>query len=576
MIAAESMSYPLSIHSNDELGEMAVSFNQMQEEIARAAAGLDVARESLRRSREELVVAHASLAEREERFRQLAENINQVFWMNDVQSHRLLYVSPAYEIIWGRSIRSLYEDPRSFLESIHAEDRGRITAGLGRQMAGGYDVQYRLVQPGGAVRWIHDRAFPVRDAAGVVYRVVGIAEDITERELAQSAVHAAKEEAERANNAKNEFLSRVSHELRTPLNAILGFGQILEGDCTGDQRQCAEHILKAGSHLLDLVNEVLDLASIEAGRLVFSPESVSLRLLIRESLQLIGPLAEQRSIRLASHYPDGRDVHVFADHQRLKQVVINLLSNAVKYNRSAGSIEIECTRAGPERVRIAVRDTGLGLPPEKVALLFTPFQRLGAERTSVPGAGLGLTLSKRLVDLMGGGIGVESEPGQGSVFWVELPLAQSPVENHAPAENGADPGTPPAGQRSVILYIEDNLSNLRLVEAILARRGNIDLIPAMQGTIGLELARQHRPHLVLLDLDLPDISGRDVFQRLRADPATSAAPVIIVSADATHSEIERMLGEGASAYVTKPIDVKRFLRMVDAVLQGQRVPAREG
>ena len=413
----------------------------------------------------------------------------------------------------------------------------------------------------------------MRDAAGAVYRVVGIAEDITERKLAHEIVHAAKEEAERANNAKNEFLSRVSHELRTPLNAILGFGQILEADCTGDQRQCAEHILKAGSHLLDLVNEVLDLASIEAGRLTFSPESVSLRRLIRESLQLIGPLAEQRNIRLASHYPGGGDVHVFADHQRLKQVVINLLSNAVKYNRSAGSIEIDCTRAAADRVRIAVRDTGLGLPPEKLALLFTPFQRLGAERTAIPGAGLGLTLSKRLVELMGGAIGVESEPGQGSVFWVELPLAEEAAPSAGPAESAAEASAPTAGQRRVILYIEDNLSNLHLVEAILARRGNIDLIPAMQGTIGLELARQHRPHLVLLDLQLPDLAGLEVFQRLRADPATCAVPVIIVSADATLSEIDRMLGEGASAYVTKPIDVKRFLRVVDAALQGNGVAA---
>ena len=564
---------PLSIHSNDELGEMAASFNQMQEEVARAAAGLDVARESLRRSREELRAAHASLAEREERFRQLAENINQVFWMTDTDKARVLYVSPAYEHVWGRSVHSLYDQPLSFADAIHADDRAAVVAAFVRQIAGTYDEQYRIVQPDGAVRRIHDRAFPVRDVAGAVYRVVGIAEDITERKLAHEIVHAAKEEAERANNAKNEFLSRVSHELRTPLNAILGFGQILEADCSGDQRQCAEHILKAGSHLLDLVNEVLDLASIEAGRLTFSPESVSLRRLIRESLQLIGPLAEQRNIRLASHYPGGGDVHVFADHQRLKQVVINLLSNAVKYNRSAGSIEIDCTRTTPDRVRIAVRDTGLGLPPEKLARLFTPFQRLGAERTAIPGAGLGLTLSKRLVELMGGVIGVESEPGQGSVFWVELPLAEEPMPSAWPAESAADPGEPPAGQRRVILYIEDNLSNLHLVEAILARRGNIDLIPAMQGTIGLELARQHRPHLVLLDLHLPDLPGRDVFQRLRADPATCAVPVIIVSADATLSEIDRMLGEGASAYVTKPIDVKRFLRVVDAALQENGVAA---
>ncbi len=565
---------PLAIHSKDELGEMAASFNQMQEEVVRAAAGLDVAREGLRRSREELHLAHASLQEREERFRQLAENINQVFWMTDPGKQRMLYVSPAYERVWGRTVHSLYDQPRSFVDAIHADDRAAAIVAFGRQTAGTYDEQYRVVQPDGAVRWIHDRAFPVRDAAGAVYRVVGIAEDITERRQAHEQVHAAKEEAERANNAKNEFLSRVSHELRTPLNAILGFGQILEADCTGDQRQCAEYILKAGSHLLDLVNEVLDLASIEAGRLTFSSESVSLRRLVRESLQIIGPLAEQRNIRLASHYPGGADLHVLADHQRLKQVVLNLLSNAVKYNRSAGSIDIDCTRTAEGRARLAVRDTGLGLPPEKVALLFTPFQRLGAERTAIPGAGLGLTLSRRLAELMDGSVGVHSEVGVGSVFWVELPAAERPAGSAEPVEAAGDENWPAEGNRRTILYIEDNLSNLCLVEAILARRPGLELLPAMQGTIGLELARQHRPDLVLLDMDLPDVSGTEVLQRLRADPVTSAVPVIIVSADATPDAIDHMLTAGACAYVTKPLELKRFLRVVDAALLGAEAALR--
>ena len=564
---------PLAIHSRDELGEMAASFNQMQEEVARAAAGLDVAREGLRSSRAELQVAHANLQEREERFRQFAENINQVFWMTDADRSRLLYVSPAYETVWGRTVQGLYEQPHSFWDGIHAEDRAAVLAAVEGQTAGAYDEQYRVVQPDGAVRWVHDRAFPVRDVAGTVYRVVGIAEDITERRLAHELVHAAKEEAVRANNAKSEFLSRVSHELRTPLNAILGFGQILEADCTGDQKQCAEHILKAGSHLLDLVNEVLDLASIEAGRLTFSPESVSLRLLIRESLQLIGPLAEQRNIRLASHYPGGGDLYVFADHQRLTQVVLNLLSNAVKYNRSAGSIDIDCTRTPGGRARIAVRDTGLGLPPENVARLFTPFQRLGAERTAIPGAGLGLTLSKRLAELMDGSIGVHSEVGSGSVFWVELPAAEMPERSAEAAEAAPEEGRPAGEIRRTILYIEDDLSNLRLVEAILVRRPGIELLPAMQGTLGLELARQHRPDLVLLDLELPDVPGAEVLRRLRAEPATSAVPVIIVSADATPGAGDRMLAAGACAYVTKPIDVKRFLRVVDAALAGAALSA---
>ena len=554
---------PLAIRSHDELGAMAASFNQMHDEIARAANGLDVARESLRRFHRELQTANADLEDREERFRQFAENINQVFWMQDPEKQHTLYVSPAYENVWGRSVASHYAAPQSFLDAVHDDDRPAVIAALPRQREGTYDEQYRVVHPDGAIRWVQDRAFPVRDRDGGVYRIVGIAEDITERKLAHEAVQTAREEAERASKAKNEFLSRVSHELRTPLNAILGFGQILEAESTGDQRQCAEHILKAGNHLLDLVNEVLDLSSIEAGRMSISPESVSPRRLIHESLQLIGPFAERRGIRLASEHPGG-ELHVFADHQRLKQVLLNLLSNAVKYNREAGSIHIVCTPVGEDRVRIAVRDTGPGLEPEKIALLFTPFQRLGAERTRIEGAGLGLALSKRLTEFLGGTLGVESAPGHGSTFWVELPRAA------APAGNGGDPAdanpSPPRRDRRAVLYVEDNLSNLRLVEAILTRRPELDVIPAMQGSLGLDLARQHLPDLVLLDLHLPDLPGEEVLRRLRADPTTAGIPVIIVSADGAPAMIERMLAAGARAYVNKPIDVRKFLSVLDAAL----------
>ncbi|MGB8168327.1 MAG: ATP-binding protein [Chthoniobacteraceae bacterium] len=563
---------PLAVRSRDELGQMAASFNQIHEEIARAAAGLDVARESLRRSHLELRAANADLEEREERFRQFAENINQVFWMQDPEKKHTLYVSPAYENVWGRSVSSHYAAPLSYLDAIHPEDRDAVIAALPRQQEGSYDEQYRVVHPDGTIRWVQDRAFPVRDHGGAVYRVVGITEDITERKLAHETAEAAREEAERANRAKNEFLSRVSHELRTPLNAILGFGQILEAESTGDERQCAEHILKAGNHLLELVNEVLDLSSIEAGRMIFSPETISLRRLIHESLQLIGPLAERRAIRLASRHPDG-DLHVFADHQRVKQVLLNLLSNAVKYNREAGSIDIACTPAGGDRVRVAVRDTGLGLAPEQVALLFTPFQRLGAENTKIEGSGLGLALSKRVTELLGGTIGVESTPGDGSTFWIELPLAGAPDSGIPVRDMGSQAAPEPA--RRAVLYVEDNLSNLRLVEAILARRPDLHVIPAMQGSIGLDLARQHLPYLVLLDLHLPDMPGHEVMRRLRSDPPTAAIPVIIVSADATPTVIERMLAEGARAYVTKPIDVRNFLTLLDEAL-GERSDALTG
>ena len=294
--------------------------------------------------------------------------------------------------------------------------------------------------------------------------------------------------------------------------------------------------------------------------MTFSPESVSLRRLIHECLQLIGPLAERRGIRLASEHPGG-DLHVFADHQRLKQVLLNLLSNAVKYNRDAGSIDIICTPAGEDRARIAVRDTGPGLSPEQLALLFTPFQRLGAEQTKIEGAGLGLALSK----LLDGTLGVDSAPGQGSTFWAELPRATAPCSDVEDGDTGKNPNA--RGDRRTVLYIEDNLSNLRLVEAILARRPDLNVIAAMQGTLGLDLARQHLPDLVLLDLHLPDMAGQEVLRRLRAESPTADIPVIIISADATPSVIAEMLATGARGYVTKPIDVRRFLGILDETLR---------
>jgi signal transduction histidine kinase len=382
------------------------------------------------------------------------------------------------------------------------------------------------------------------------------------------ALERAMRETERANAAKSEFVSRMSHELRTPLNAILGFGQLLELDNLGpQQRESVTCILRGGRHLLDLINEVLDIARIEAGHLVLLPEAVPVKEVGREAVELVAPLARQWNIALDDRTADASWA-LLGDRQRLKQVLLNLLSNAVKYTPQGGGVRLWAEEAPEGRLRISVRDTGVGIPPDRMARLFTPFDRLGAEQTKVEGTGLGLALSKRLMEAMGGTIGATSEVGRGSTFWMELARANAPVR---PADPVQTDGKAPARAGEVgaltVLYIEDNLSNVELVQRILALRGKVKFLTAMQGQAGLDLAHGHAPDVILLDLHLPDIPGDEVLRRLRAAPDTRGTPVIMLSADAMPGRVEQLLAAGAQAYVTKPIDVRQFLKVLEETLR---------
>jgi protein-histidine pros-kinase len=409
--------------------------------------------------------------------------------------------------------------------------------------------------------------FPVEISLGPVevdgeLLVISTIRDITERKQDEALIEAARREAEEANEAKSEFLSRMSHELRTPLNAILGFSQLLALEpLNHDQQDSVEHIVRAGKHLLELINEVLDISRIEAGRIGLSPEPVAVDDVLRETLDLVRPLAQERRIRLQEG-PREANLHVLADRQRLRQALLNLLTNAVKYNYDGGAVTVSCLPAAEERLRILVADTGPGIAPEKLSRLFTPFDRLGAEQTGVEGTGLGLTLSKRLVEAMGGTIGVESSPGAGATFWVELPLTESFLEQEERSGGQVETISPEAALARTVLYIEDNVDSAQLMERIFARWPNVKLISAMQGRLGLELAHQHRPDLILLDLHLPDIHGLDVLEQLRADPATRHVPVVVTSADATPGQITRLKAAGADEYLTKPLDIPRFAEVV--------------
>jgi PAS domain S-box-containing protein len=402
------------------------------------------------------------------------------------------------------------------------------------------------------------------DAEGRAVQFLVINTDITEQKAAARELESTKERAERASQAKSEFLSRMSHELRTPLNAILGFGQLLQmRDLDEGKQDSVSEIMKAGNHLLELINEVLEISRIEAGRLAISLEPVPLHDLVAETLSLIRPLADQRGLSLGYEDAGCMGEHVLADFQRLKQVLLNLLSNAVKYNVPGGSVRLTCGRGSDNRLRIMVSDTGGGIPRERQAQLFEPFERLGAEQGGEEGTGLGLALSKGLVEAMGGAIGMESTPGKGSVFWVELDRAGDPFGLAQVAETRSDFGKRPRPSRTA-LYIEDNLSNLKLIQGVLERRSEIRLISAMHGRMGLDLAKQHRPDVILLDLQLPDMSGRQILAALKADVATREIPVVVISADATKGQIRELLAAGAFAYLTKPLDVQQFLQVLDA------------
>ena len=376
----------------------------------------------------------------------------------------------------------------------------------------------------------------------------------------------AQEEAENANRAKSQFISRMSHELRTPLNAVLGFGQLLELDeLTREQRQAVEQITRGGRHLLDLINEILDISQVESGQLLLSPEAVQVSEMLQDAIELLHPLAATRGVQLFSTEVHNCHKYIFADRQRIKQILLNVIGNAIKYNRQGGSVAISCAQPTPEKLRILITDTGPGIDPAHLPMLFTPFERLGAERTTIEGTGIGLALSRRLAEAMGGVLDVESVVGRGSTFWIEFPVVEGPVDRYQRLDGPGRfaPVNEHSGMEQSILHIEDNLSNVRLIEQVLVQRPNVELIPAMQGRLGLELAKEHQPMLILLDLNLPDIAGEEVLQQLRDDSRTANIPVIIVSADASPRQVQRLLATGARSYLTKPIDVRELLRHID-------------
>lgn len=510
--------------------------------------------------------------ESEERYRFVAESASDGIITID-QDRRILFANRAAEKIFGTSITDMVGQPFSTLipERVRDDHDAALQQYLETVVTSNPDYALQISGIGKGHREIALEISFGEYVKNNEHIFTGVVRDVTERKQLEHVLKRAKEDAERANRAKSEFLSRMSHELRTPLNAILGFAQLLEMDALdAEQTESVDQILKAGRHLLSLVDEVLDIARIEAGRMSLSLEPIDVGSVVREAWELVKHRADQEGIALKDADAMECDVKVTADQQRLKQVVLNLLSNAVKYNRENGTVVVRCGRGmtGANRLRVAITDSGRGIPEEALNRLFQPFERLGAETSGIEGTGIGLAVSRGLIEAMDGEIGVESTLGEGSTFWFELPLdpnqeiAAAPAVEMAPAVN-----LEAVGRSSRILYIEDNPSNFKLVERVLTRRPNVELLTAMDGQEGLDKARDENPNLILLDLHLPDIHGSEVLRRIQDDPATEQTPVVIISADVTSSQVQELLDAGATAYLTKPLDVQEFLRVVDEVLE---------
>ena len=454
-------------------------------------------------------------------------------------------------------------------------------------------VTFRLRQSDGAYRSVRAAGGYYMDREGRLGKITAL---LSDGELLRAArleaerlearldlsveaqVREARQETERANRARSEFLSRMSHELRTPLNAILGFTQLLELDGpTASQQESIDHISRAGNHLLSLINEVLDLSRVESGRLAMQLEAIPLAANLQELVQLVRPRADREGISVVLDLPTPPGWCMHADGQRLRQVMVNLLSNAVKFNRPGGRITVRTTGTGEGQVRISFIDTGIGIAPEKLERIYVPLEKYRRAAHDGSAAGLGLALSKGLIEAMGGRIGAESVLGEGSTFWLELPLLED--ADAAPRTSRVQEGSGDEStelEQTTLLYVEDEELNLQLVRRVLCDYPQYHLVSTSKGLLALPLAREHRPALILLDLNLPDLPGEQVLEQLQADPATRDVPVIMVTADIMGSRLERMLSSGAVGYLTKPFRIADLIRIIrDTLASRKRVPVHE-
>ena len=510
--------------------------------------------------------ADQALRERDALLARLTEHVPAVIFQyrrRDGGHECMPYATEGLRQLYGLAPEHVRDNAQALHDRIHPEDLPRVRASIAEsaRVLSPWRLEFRA-QTHDGTRWHEGHAMPERESDGGTLWY-GYIVDITERKRYQEAL-VSVEAAQRANAAKTEFLSRMSHELRTPLNAVLGFAQLMQIDETQSmsdvQRARIGHIERAGAHLLAMINDVLDLSRIEAGTMPLSPEPLSAASVLDDALTLVASQAHNAGVKLAPPTAS-RELWLHADRVRLRQVLANLLSNAIKYNRSGGLVHARADRVGNE-VAIAITDTGIGLGPDQLAHLWEPFNRLGAERTTVEGTGIGLALSQRMVQMMDGRIDVQSQAGRGSCFTVHLPAAEAPLT--ADRRTAAAPAAARRGSPRTVLYAEDNPINVELVQQVFRLRPQLRLLVAESGAQALQLARASPPDLLLLDIHLGDMSGLDVraqLARAGIDP-----PAVALSADVQPSRMREALDAGFVDYLAKPLDVAALVRCVDRLL----------
>jgi PAS domain S-box-containing protein len=549
-LASGNFDINADIGGHDELSQLGKSFDKMVQQLKQDIQRRHDAEKELRNFNEKLERAVNLRTIQLQTAQQIASLGN---WNWDVQSGNIDWSDEVYRI-FGFSPGSISPSYNTLLECIHPDDLEQFKSefkSLDKSSDFGFDV--RIKTQSGETKWVHIEGIPSTVGDNNEIYISGTIQDITERKLAEQSLIAARDEAQHASQAKSIFLSRMSHELRTPMNAILGFTQILglELEDPEYQQHIAE-IMKAGDHLLNLIEELLDLGRIETGQLAITLKSVDIAEVLDDSIQIVRPTIEKHKLTLINEY-QGKDL-LIADSTRVKQILVNLLNNAAKYNKEGGTISVNCQRTADDHLRVSITDSGRGIDTDKLEHLFKPFERLGMENEGIDGTGIGLSLSKQFIELMAGKIGVDSTPGLGSTFWFELPLASA---DNLPGSLTHKPEIPAVN--ILVLYIEDNLANLRVVEAIFAKFPDLTLISATTGKRGLELAREYQPNIVLLDINLPDINGYEVLRRLQDSEHTQPLPVIALSADGMPLDIERGLKAGFKEYLTKPVKVNELI-----------------
>ncbi|MDH5545050.1 MAG: PAS domain-containing protein [Gammaproteobacteria bacterium] len=491
-------------------------------------------------------------------------------WSWDVISGKLFWSDEIYRI-FGYSPGEFEPTYKKFIETLHPDDIERIKISEEQAFSQGkpHSIDHRIIRKDGSIAWVHEEAIAITDERNQPIRLTGTVQDITERKKLEQQLADKITQAEAANYAKTTFLSHMSHELRTPLNGILGFAQIMETEkLSAGLAGYVKEIMNSGWHLLDLVDDLLDLSRVETGAIDLKPEPVNLKDLIRECQSMISPMLKERQLMFSANFEDSAAV-ILADRRRLKQILINLLSNAIKYNRPNGEVQVFCQLSG-EHLRINIRDTGQGIPEHLMPRLFTPFDRLGKEGIEESGTGIGLALVKRLADAMGCELGVESIEGVGSTFWLEFNLA-----NELPnALLDQDSDVHKADNKQLnntirVLYVEDNPANLRLIQGFLSNRPNFELMAATTAVAGLDLARTQIPDVILMDIKLPDMSGFEALARLRTVRETAHIPVIAVSAVAHEQDVAAGLRAGFFRYITKPVNLGLLEKTIYYAVRGE-------